>query len=109
MEVSSQPPGGWNRPPLSRRDFDAACARLEEIYQNAGISCTSGVRSNSRNQSLRASGSSHVKGLGRDYVFDVKMMAVDKALAYVICKALGFRAEFHDAGTGDHLHVQSSL
>ncbi len=107
MQVAAAPPEGWVRPPMNRAEFDAACARLEQLYEGAGISCTSHVRSVLRNGKVGGVGISHVKGLGRDYVFDTALSLQDIALCYVICKVLSLRAEFHDAGTGMHLHVQA--
>jgi hypothetical protein len=94
----------WHRRRLSLSEFDDRCRRLEELYP--GISETSGRRSDLRNANVGAKGKSHVYGLGRDYVFDETMDLSDIGTLYTICKALGLWAQWHDAGSGPHLHVQ---
>ncbi len=106
MNVAPEPPDGWFRPGITRREFDAACVRLELLYP--GMSLTSGVRSANRNRMVGGSPTSkHLEGMARDYVFEVEPDAEDIALLYVVCKTLGFKAQYHDATSGNHLHVQS--
>ncbi len=106
MRVANEPRGGWNRPGMTKEDYWRATQRLEAIYEGR-ISKTSGVRSPKHNDAVGATGQSHVRGMGDDYLFDYELSQAEEALCYVICKTLGLKAEFHDAGGGRHLHVQA--
>jgi len=91
----------FRRRELSRAEFDALCARLEELFPS--LSQTSGRRSRKRNEAVGGDASSkHLSGMARDYVFDDYPTSIEQDKAVVIAKTIGLYAVWH----GDHLHVQ---
>ena len=100
----------YNRKPMSRAEFDAACARLEQLRPD--LSESSGARSVPRNESVGGDQQSkHVAttdrpAMARDYETDFDMAPDNITMLEQQAKTLGLWAVYHDAGSGDHLHVQ---
>jgi len=120
----------YRRRYMTREEFDARCARLEELCPY--LSATSGVRELDRNRQVgghpeskhlrwndRESSSGHagIPHVGaRDYVvnqaeaiddFDGELSFEEiEARLIDIAKTLGLWAVNHDNGSGIHLHVQ---
>jgi hypothetical protein len=109
----------YRRRPLTQVEFDARCARLEQLRPD--LSQTSGKRSVARNATV--GGSPVSKHLGtlqwndewrgaRDYRAD-SMPWVDADGRVRIeelqqqAKILGLFAQVHGDGTSQHLHIQS--
>jgi len=86
---------------ISPTDFDAACRVITRRVP--GLSETSGKRSVTRNEAVGGSPhSKHLIGMARDFVGSEE----DIQSGAEIVRALGLFFRIHDAGTGNHLHVQ---
>ena len=89
------------RNPMTPAEFDDACRLLWQAHPE--LSETSSRRSVARNAAVGGHvASKHVLGMARDFV--ATMPEMEEALQTAL--SLGFWCELHDAGTGDHLHVQ---
>lgn len=89
------------RQPLSPAEFDAALRRLVKAHPQ--LSETSGYRSADRNAQVGGNPlSKHRLGMARDYVGSMALLRLAQRTAH----DLGLWYLLHDAGSGDHLHVQ---
>jgi hypothetical protein len=92
------------RQPLTPAEFDAACREL--VRRMPFLSEVSGHRTPERNAAAGGSEvSKHLLGLARDFVADA---GYGLGHAEVTAEALGMWALVHDAGSGEHLHVQAA-
>ena len=91
-----------NRQPMIPAEFDALCRELERQCPWAWQ--TSGYRGPDHNADVGGQvGSKHVLGMARDYV--AKDQAGLEQLAQK-ARSLGFWVLLHDAGSGNHVHIQ---
>ena len=91
-----------DRQPMTPEEFDRACRELTTLQPN--LSETSGKRSVVRNAEVGGNpASKHIYGMARDFVAGHEEELVQAA---IVAQVLGLWYVVHDAGSGDHLHVQ---
>ena len=92
---------GDTRKPMTPEEFDAACRAL--VRRVPELSCTSGARSEGRNEALRASpASKHLIDMARDYAAPKNVLQNGLGQSRI----LGLWGLIHGEGANEHLHVQ---
>ncbi len=87
---------------MTPAEFDAACRLL--IRECPWLSETSGRRSAERNEAVGGHAESkHLLGMARDFVSPSQNGLNQAAIK---AQELGLWFKVHDAGSGDHLHIQ---